>query len=104
MISGWMPASATPAPFTRPTARPSSSASVMPQTGSVCVATRQLARLTTLPTDRSMPATSATTIWPSVTISSAAICALILARFCASRKFGAANASTANSSSGRPSV
>ena len=60
--------------------------------------------LTTLPTDRSMPPTSATTSCPSVTISSAVIWPLMLARFCGARKVGTAKASTANSSSGRPSV
>ncbi len=104
ITSGWMPASATPRPFTSPTARPSASASKVPSNGSGWVATMHAARLTTEPTDRSMPAISATTIWPRVTISSAVICALTLARFWASRKFGTASASTANSSSGRPSV
>ena len=64
----------------------------------------QAARLTTAPTDKSMPAISATTIWPSVTISNAVICALILARFCPSRKFGTATANTAKSTNGRPTV
>ncbi len=82
ITSGWMPANATPSPFTSPTARPSASASSVPHSGSGCVATMHAARLTTEPTDKSMPAISATTIWPNVTISNAVICALMLAKFC----------------------
>ena len=64
----------------------------------------QLARLITEPTDKSMPAMSATTNWPNVTISSAVICALMLARLRVSVKFGTATARTINSRIGRPTV